>query len=289
MLRNVRQENMDLKITLKRMELKEHESQVAISDWSQKSYQLLETVNEFKEKCNELQVKYDDLVKQKATTSDNSDVSVKAEKPKEPPKNMVDHAPHLKARLEILQHELDNYKQHCEEINHNLQKSYDANKTLEEEKEKLKKELKTLIREKNTLDTKCMDYSVKHESYFKTIQKKNDEILELQHRRLEDQRRITDLNHEKNELFEKNHSLDEQFQALKAEHDKMKARLSTGSRSSQEYNSQSLDQSNGVSDVLLQSSLDQNSIPELRLVQRCKSSGYSRNSGFLVCLEKILG
>lgn len=58
---------------------------------------------------------------------------------------------------------------------------------------------------------------------------------------------MADLNHEKNKLFDKNHQLEEQIQALKADNDKIRARLSTGSHSSQDYTGSSFDQSNGVS------------------------------------------
>ncbi|XP_060564528.1 uncharacterized protein LOC132723767 [Ruditapes philippinarum] len=93
----------------------------------------------------------------------------------------------------------------------------------------MNKDLKRYSKEKRLLDKQLTDADIKHESYFKTIQKKNDEIIELQQRSMAEQQRLTELIREKAELFEQNHQLEVNLQSCRAEIDKIKARLSGSS------------------------------------------------------------
>ncbi|XP_060604546.1 caspase recruitment domain-containing protein 11-like isoform X3 [Ruditapes philippinarum] len=237
MLKNIRQENKQLLQRVKCLETDNYEHQVTINTWTTKSYHLMESLNENKDKCCDLQVKYDQLYKeytelkqQKNPTNPAPDkVEIPWKECLKTPNPRVDNGDHYKAKVEILEQELDSYKTHSEELSTSLQRANDIIQSLEEENEKMNKDLKRYSKEKRLLDKQLTDADIKHESYFKTIQKKNDEIIELQQRSMAEQQRLTELIREKAELFEQNHQLEVNLQSCRAEIDKIKARLSGSS------------------------------------------------------------
>ncbi|XP_053392748.1 caspase recruitment domain-containing protein 11-like isoform X3 [Mercenaria mercenaria] len=237
MLKNIRQENRQLMLRMKVLETENYEHQVTINTWTTKSYHLMESLNEYKEKCNNLQVKYDNLYKEytelkrekNMASADTGKVEVPVkEGPRTSPPH-VDNGPHYRARLDILEQELDNYKIQCEDLTTRMQRANESVQALEQDNDQLNKELRVNAKERKNLDKQYTDAIIKNESYYQTIQKKNDEIIELQQRSMAEQQRLTELVREKKELFEQNHRLEAELQSCRAEVDKIKARFSGSS------------------------------------------------------------
>ncbi|WAQ95314.1 CAR11-like protein, partial [Mya arenaria] len=199
--------------------------------WMKKAYDHSERENELKDLNQELRIKYDELQQKQAESQNLPHQPQPPQKHPDLPSTVQTRiGQHIAEQKNILQDQVAELQMHSEELTKRFQNSDEECRKLNEKVSELKREVFTLSSIKRTLEKQKKNADKQCDLYHAQIMEKGTEIVELQTQRIQDTRRLHDLQQQKNRWIDEKHEAEKENQRLRNEIDLLRCQIrSSGS------------------------------------------------------------
>ncbi|XP_052261106.1 caspase recruitment domain-containing protein 10-like [Dreissena polymorpha] len=233
-LKNVRIELDQLRHTNTAQEKQVSDLTKEVTSWMHKAYTHSEKENELRDSNQELRIQCDELQRKLRELGTVEKPVERSPIPRNPSIELSQFEQrrviHMNEERLILREELENYKEQCQELNQRLDTAQREDFDLREQLSKQEHEMHILQKQNKILKKKHKEEDAIVIQQFEQIQKKGQEILELEAQCIKDRSRVCELQTEKNMWIEEQHLLRQEIRHLRNELDSLRCLIrSSGS------------------------------------------------------------